>query len=61
MSFEMTTTPVAVEGYKNTALITIDSTKVTKAKLDDLLDALYGTANEDATLPSPDDVLGYFE
>ena len=32
-SFEMTTTPVAIQGYKNAACITIDSTLVAKAKL----------------------------
>ena len=43
-SWELTTTPVAVaEGFKPTSYIVIDSTKVDKDKLDDLLDKLYGT------------------
>lgn len=59
-SWEMTTTPVAVTGYKPTASMTIDSTKFTGEKADalqDLLDVLYGTATEDARLPLPDEVL----
>ena len=59
-SWEMTTTPVAVTGYKPTASMTIDSTKFTGDKagfLQDLEDVLYGTATEDARLPLPDEVL----
>lgn len=52
-SFEMTTTPVAIQGYKNAACITIDSTLVTKAKLEDLEALLYGGDSTDATLPDP--------
>lgn len=52
-SFEMTTTPVAIQGYKNAACITIDSTLVAKAKLEDLETLLYGGENADATLPAP--------
>lgn len=52
-SFEMTTTPVAIQGYKNAACITIDSTLVTKAKLDDLEALLYGGESTEATLPAP--------
>lgn len=56
-SWEFTTTPVNVTGYKPTALITIDSTKVSAANLATLEDALYGTANSDPYLPLPDQVL----
>lgn len=52
-SFEMTTTPVAIQGYKNAACITIDSSLVTKAKLEDLETLLYGDDNTEATLPDP--------
>lgn len=59
-SWELTTVPVNVTGYKPTACITIDSTKFTsteaKAKLKDLEDALYGTENADPYLPLPDAV-----
>lgn len=55
-SWELTTTPVSVTGFKPTAIITIDSTKTTKAKLDALEAILYGGANTDARLPLPDEV-----
>lgn len=63
MSWDLDTTPVAFEdhpSYKPTATITIDSTKCDATKLQTLLDQLYGTANSDPTLPSPDDVLAIF-
>lgn len=47
LSWEFTTTPVAVEGMKPTAVVTIDSTKFTseddKSKLKAIEDKLYGT------------------
>ena len=57
MSWEFTTTPVAVTGHKPTACITIDSTKVDADALAALEDALYGTADAEAYLPLPDKVL----
>lgn len=56
-SFEVTTVPVAVPGYKNTALIVIDSTKFTSQIMKTLEDLLYGTENATASLPSPQTVL----
>ena len=56
-SWELTTTPVAVTGYKATACITIDSTKADSTALDALEDILYGTENTDARLPLPDEVM----
>lgn len=56
-SWEFTTTPVTVTGHKPTALITINSLKVDKAKLATLEEKLYGTAEGEATLPLPDEVL----
>lgn len=41
-SFELTTTPVAVSGFKPTANLTVDSTKVTAASLKQLEAILYG-------------------
>lgn len=59
-SWELTTTPVAVEGYKPTALVVIDSTDFketdAKARLADLEDILYGTEEEDPRLPLPDEI-----
>lgn len=56
-SWEITTTPVAVTGYKPTASFTIDSTKVDATKLKTLEDMLYGTAQAEPTLPTPDKVI----
>ena len=56
-SWELTTTPVSVTGFKPTAIITIDSTKTTKAKLEALEAILYGGENTDARLPLPYEVM----
>ena len=55
-SWEVTTTPVAVEGFKPTASLTIDSTKVAKDKLTALEDILYGKDSVEARLPLPNEV-----
>lgn len=63
MSWDLDTTPVAFEdhpNYRPTATITIDSTKCDATKLQTLMDTLYGTANSEPTLPSPDDVIAIF-
>lgn len=63
-SWEVTTTPVTVEGFKPTACITIDSTKTTAEKLAALEEVLYGkngtgeqnTGATEPRLPLPDEV-----
>ena len=59
-SWELTTTPVAVEGHNPTASLEINSTDFTtpeaKEALNDFLDILYGTENTDPRLPLPDEV-----
>lgn len=57
MSWEFSTTPVAVEGFKPTAHIYFDSTKVDETKLKALEDLLYGTEDKEASLPTPAEVL----
>jgi hypothetical protein len=59
-SWEITTTPVDVPGFKPTAQLTIDSTKVNALKLADLENLLYGTDGVDPVLPLPADVLDIF-
>jgi len=59
-SWEITTTPVAVTGYKNTAMLTIDSTQVNATALQNLENALYGTPGTDPHLPLPDEVIAMF-
>ena len=59
-SWELTTTPVAVTGYKPTASLVIDSTKFTgdkAAKLAALEAVLYGSDDNEPRLPLPDEVL----
>ena len=56
-SWEVTTTPVEVEGFKPTATITIDSTKVDAEKLAALEAVLYGSEEEEAKLPLPAEII----
>lgn len=55
-SWEISTTPVNVEGFKPTATITIDSTKVDTEKLAKLEAVLYGSAEATARLPLPAEI-----
>lgn len=55
-SWEFTTNPVNFSGFKPTSYLEIDSTAVDASKLKDLEDALYGTAENEARLPLPDEV-----
>ena len=59
-SWEITTTPVEIEGFKPTASITIDSTKVDPGKLAELEKKLYGDTSTEAQLPLPSDVKTIF-
>ena len=61
-SWELTTTPVNVTGFKPTANMVIDSTKVEATKLAALEDILYGTDGggstaTEARLPLPDEII----
>ena len=55
-SWEITTTPVSVTGFKPTASITIDSTKADPTCLAALEEKLYGGTSTEPTLPLPDEV-----
>ena len=56
-SWEITTTPVDVSGYKPTSVIVIDSTKANATKLTTLENMLYGTGSSNPTLPLPATVI----
>ena len=64
-SWEVSTTPVAVTGFKPTASLVIDSTKVAEAKMTALEEILYGkdattdpvAAAVAARLPLPDEIM----
>lgn len=60
LSWEITTTPVAVPSLKPTSFIVIDSTQVNADDLADLEAFLYGTSGSDPSLPSPVDVVTLF-
>lgn len=55
-SWEVTTTPVNVAGFKPTASVTIDSTKIDADKLKAIEDKLYGTQDQEPTLLMPDEI-----
>ena len=55
-SWELSTTPVSVAGFKPTTSIVIDSTKADAAKLKALEDILFGTDNSEPKLPLPDEI-----
>lgn len=64
MSWTLSTTPVNVTGYKPTASLVVDSTKVSKEKLAALEEILYGKDAEgdtgtgtDPRLPLPDEII----
>ena len=64
-SWEVSTTPVSVTGFKPTSQLTIDSTKVDPLKLTSLEDILYGKngdgeAATEPRLPLPDEVAALF-
>lgn len=56
LSWELTTTPVSVDGFKPTAHLEIDSTKVNAEKLAALEAILYGDDSNEARLPLPNEV-----
>lgn len=56
-SWELTTTPVSVEGFKPTATVVIDSTKVDATKLAALETILYGSDDKEPRLPLPDEIV----
>lgn len=64
-SYEFSTTPVPITATGHTNMkpvssITIDSTKADSTKLATLEAQLFGSAQEDATLPTPDQIIALF-
>lgn len=57
MSWEISTSPVEVPGFKPAASLVIDSTKVSAADLAALEAILYGNGTEAARLPLPEEVI----
>lgn len=57
-SWEVSTTPVEVPGFKPTSCVTIESNKLTSEQITRLENYLYGTDNTDPKLPLPDQIPG---
>lgn len=56
-SWEVSATPVNVKGFKPTATVVIDSTKVNKEDLAALEAKLFGDESTQASLPLPDEIM----
>ena len=56
-SWEVTTTPVPVEGYRPTATVVFDSTKIDAGKMAAVENALYGGTSSEPGLPSIEELL----
>lgn len=56
-SWEISTTPVNVAGFKPTATVEINSTTADATKLKNLEDILYGTENVAARMPLPAEIM----
>lgn len=56
MSWEISTTPVSVAGFKPTATLVFDSTKLSEKKMAAIEKVLYGDTDTEARLPLPDEV-----
>lgn len=59
-SWELSTTPVEVPGFKPTATVTIDTTKTDATTLGLLTSILYGTQTNEPRLPLPSEIFELF-
>ena len=57
MSWEISTTPIEVPGFQPSATVVIDSTKTPADKLQLIEDMIYGTAEEEASMPTPAELI----
>lgn len=60
-SWEVSTTPVNVTGFKPTASLVLDSVKLGAAKMKAIEDVLYGSSEAEAHLPLPDEIKSIIE
>lgn len=59
-SWDVSTTPINVEGYKPTATMEIDSRTVDATKLTAFENIIYGSGSTPARLPLPEEVISHF-
>lgn len=57
LSWDVDCTPVNVPGFKPTASITINSTKITEEGMKKIEDILYGSDSAESRLPSPTEII----
>lgn len=57
LNWPITTKPVTVPGMTHSAHIVVDASKVTRAALEEIEKALYGTVDVPARLPTPQEIL----
>lgn len=57
LSWEVSTTPVPIPGFKPSAILTIDSTTTSAAAMKEIEDALYGTASTEPRLLMPQEAI----
>lgn len=60
-SWEMNTTPINVKGFKPTSILTINSLKIDKDKLEAIENLLYGTDTDEAKLPTPEEIIAIMD
>ena len=60
LSWNLTTKPPSITGYKPTAHLVIDTRTTSAEVLAEIEALLYGTEEDDATLPTPDEVIAIF-
>ena len=56
LSWEVSSTPVNVAGFKPTSIVTINSKKIVPAALKEIEDALYGTVEVEPKILLPDEI-----
>lgn len=56
-SWELTTSPLEVPGFKPTAYLVIDSTEVDEDILEEIENLLFGTADKEPNLPTPTEIM----
>ena len=56
LSWEVSSTPVNVAGFKPTSIVTINSKKINPEALKEIEDALYGTVSEEPKILLPDEI-----
>lgn len=56
LSWEVSSTPVSVAGFKPTSIVTINSRKINPEALKEIEDALYGTVSEEPKILLPDEI-----